>query len=862
MFISIRQFRATLIAFWTRLIMVTSLFTLSVLNTEIVFSQNIYYIDSHNGNDHNNGLSENAPWKSHTMVESADLQPGDSVRFARGSAWLGAIQINQSGSEGKPITLTHYGSGELPKFSNPNWSDNTGNAIRFAGDYLIADGLYLHDVPPPPSGGFITVWSAGALRILLGADHCIIRNCYFDTVPKAIQSHGEYTLITHNTMIGEQVLLGSKYWGPIGIQLGIGNQEICYNTIREFWVTEGHAWGGDGGAMEMDDGRNHKDNVYIHHNRTINNCGFLEISWDYDIEHREVWNLRVAFNVSTDFQSIGFLEAPLHDSYIDNNTFDRTHQLHFNSSMEVQLGNPIVRNNLIIVDGVSPYRADDGQLHVTPQNNWYYQVNNPDRIYFPESAAGNGNPGLVHFVSGGVSDYHLSENSPLRGAAQNLSEFYSGDFEGNALPVEGPWDVGAYQTSQTKGFVSIQSPSAGEVFYVPSEITIDAVVDMSEGSISKVSFYNGSNKLGEDNSSPYTYQWSVDQVGIYLLKVIASTDDGLQIGSRPVWILVTDTGGGKEIIWHSYDVKMNTGFQPAIVLDQNGKTPATVELYQSVKDGSVDQGKLFTGFNSGQHLESFNRVEDFWAHSTGKNGYPYAGKSSVDRGSDVGESNVPAPLGVRDLQMHPPPTDKMTVAAFMAPFDGKYAVSDLAVRRLQRHGRTVTYRVFDASMNPIAALTGLNDRAWVTDEKTYELGILAAGARIYFAVDKGEDDSFDLDATEIVWTVTFDGNASHLGEKQDSLSKHFAIEQNYPNPFNSDTAINFHVPKTERVSINVYDILGQNIRTLLNNNMRPGQHRIKWNGRNDKGDVSPSGIYFYKIKAGSYQSVKRLLFMK
>jgi hypothetical protein len=406
-----------------------------------------YYIDSQFGDDNNSGSSKDSPWKSHTMVDSAALQPGDTVYFARGSAWTGGIQIDSSGTEGQPIVLTNYGTGELPKFSNPNWSDHTGNAIRFAGDYLVADGLYFHNVPPPPRGHFETVWSAGALRLLLGADHCIIRNCYFNVVPKAIQSHGEYTLITHNTMIGQQVLLGSQYWGPIGIQIGIGNQEICYNTISEFWVTEGHAWGGDGGAMEIDDGRNHKNNIYIHHNRTIKNCGFLEISWSHDIEPREVWNLRVAFNLSTDYQSIGFLEAPMHDSYIDNNTFDRTHQLHFNSSMEVQLGNPTVRNNLIITDRVSPYKADDGQHHVTQQNNWYYVVSNPTHVLYPETAAGNGYPGLVNFVSGGSSDYHLSENSPLRGTGLNLSEFYSTDFEGNALPDSGAWDVGAIQYS-------------------------------------------------------------------------------------------------------------------------------------------------------------------------------------------------------------------------------------------------------------------------------------------------------------------------------------------------------------------------------------------------------------------------------
>jgi len=394
------------------------------------------------GDDKNSGQSVNTPWQSHTKIEFIDLQPGDSIFFAKGSVWVGGLQIDASGADESPIVFTNYGSGDLPKFSNPDWADHTGNAIRFNGDYLIADGLYFHNVPPPPAGKFETVWLAGAMRILLGADHCIIRNCYFDTVPKAVQSHGEYTLITHNTMIGEQVLLGSKYWGPIGIQIGIGNQEISYNTIRDFWVTEGHGWGGDGGAIEMDDGRNHKDNVYIHHNRTIKNCGFLEISWDYDIEHMEVWNLRVAFNVSSDYQSIGFLEAPLHDSYIDNNTFDRTHQLpHYNSAMEVQLGNPIVRNNLIILAGPNPYLADDGQHHVTQKNNWYYQISNPDTVYFPETSAGNGDPGVVD-INGG--DYHLKENSPLKGIGINLSEFYSVDYEGNSLPVSGIWNIGAF----------------------------------------------------------------------------------------------------------------------------------------------------------------------------------------------------------------------------------------------------------------------------------------------------------------------------------------------------------------------------------------------------------------------------------
>jgi hypothetical protein len=828
------------------------------MNTNNILAQNAYYIDSRSGNDNNDGLSENTAWKSHTMVESASLQPGDIVYFARGAAWRGGIQINASGSKGNPIIFTNYGSGELPKFSNPNWSDNTGNAIRFNGDYLIADGLYFHDVPPPPSGDFITVWSAGALRLLLGADHCIIRNCYFDTVPKAIQSHGEYTLITHNTMIGEQVLLGSQYWGPIGIQLGIGNQEICYNTIRDFWVTEGHAWGQDGGAMEMDDGRNHKDNVYIHHNRTINNCGFLEISWDYDIQHREVWNLRVAFNVSSDFQSIGFLEAPLHDSYIDNNTFDRTRQLQYNSTMEVQLGTPTVRNNLIIFTETNPYRADDGQVHVTPQNNWYYKVDNPSQIYFPESAAGNGDPKLVNFVSGEDSDYHLTENSLLRFAAQNLSEFYTVDFEGNSLPDSGAWDVGAFQY---QGSVMITSPHVGELFYVPAAITINAEFSEITNSITKMEFYDSSNKLGEDHSSPYSYTWNVDQVGTYQLTVSAILNSSAVLKSNPVWIFVTDSSRDGEFIWHSYDVVTNTGSQPVTVLDQEGTTPTVVELYMSSNAGGVEKENLFSTFLD-QHIDFFNHVEDIWANASGKGAYPYAGKSTVDRGSDSGESNTPLPSGVRDLQLHPPDSDSLVVAAFMVPNSGTYSISDLAVRRVHNQGGIVTYKVFDSSKNQVATLTASNDRAWVTDEKIYDLGFLLAGYRIYFAVDRGESDNYYWDATEIIWTVRLNREATGFRRKVVSLSEGFALEQNYPNPFNSITIISFNTAKTESVTIDVYDIMGQKICTLLNNKMKAGNHSVKWHGKNNKGNVVPSGIYFYKIEAGSYQRVRRMLFIK
>ena len=106
-----------------------------------------YYIDSVDGLDTNDGLSIRKPWKSHMKAESASLVAGDVVHFKKGSAFSGSIRINGSGTATKPIRLTSYGTGELPKFTNPSTRDASGNAIILAGDYIIVENLHFHDTP-------------------------------------------------------------------------------------------------------------------------------------------------------------------------------------------------------------------------------------------------------------------------------------------------------------------------------------------------------------------------------------------------------------------------------------------------------------------------------------------------------------------------------------------------------------------------------------------------------------------------------------------------------------------------------------------------------------------------------------------
>jgi len=350
-----------------------------------------YYIDSVGGNDNNNGTSESTPWETLSKVSSTTFSPGDNIYFKRGSSYSGCATINGNGTAGNPITVGAYGNGNAPSFTNPSYSNNNGNAMRIRGDYQIVENLYFHHTAPAPDEPtFQEVWSVGALHVSLGNDHAIIRNNEFANIPKAIQSYSQYSLITNNyihdgndTQAGG--FLGPPWWGPLGIQLGIGNQEISYNTIEYMYVAGGE-WGADGGAIELDDGRNHKNNFYIHHNTTYHNMGFLEVSYWDDIQMRSSSNIDVTFNVSRDYQTFLLWWAPTSNSTVINNTIIRDDNPSSPAGpwkgvfiMDARPADILLTKNIVVTDNdltemifIQDY--DGGIYDVTHTNNCYWDV--------------------------------------------------------------------------------------------------------------------------------------------------------------------------------------------------------------------------------------------------------------------------------------------------------------------------------------------------------------------------------------------------------------------------------------------------------------------------------------------------------
>ena len=91
---------------------------------------------------------------------------------------------------------------------------------------------------------------------------------------------------------------------------------------------------------------------------------------------------------------------------------------------------------------------------------------------------------------------------------------------------------------------------------------------------------------------------------------------------------------------------------------------------------------------------------------------------------------------------------------------------------------------------------------------------------------------------------------------------HFSLSQNYPNPFNSTTFISFRLPVEINVRLVIYNLLGQPVRTLINNWVQADYHRVAWDGRDEAGIVASGGLYFYRLTAGKFTDVKKMILLR
>ena len=175
-------------------------------------------------------------------------------------------------------------------------------------------------------------------------------------------------------------------------------------------------------------------------------------------------------------------------------------------------------------------------------------------------------------------------------------------------------------------------------------------------------------------------------------------------------------------------------------------------------------------------------------------------------------------------------TDGGTVEVYIDSID---ASTKIAECNISGTGSWTTFKTFSAKL--LSSVKGNHD-----------VYLLFTGS--------GSNKLFMLQSFYFTGTSTITGVESLQGN---SNPKRFDLEQNYPNPFNPSTSIGFNLPISSKVKVTVYDQLGQRVVTLADGEFSAGIHHLNFNA-----GYLASGIYYYRIKAGSYSQTKKMILMK
>ena len=124
-------------------------------------------------------------------------------------------------------------------------------------------------------------------------------------------------------------------------------------------------------------------------------------------------------------------------------------------------------------------------------------------------------------------------------------------------------------------------------------------------------------------------------------------------------------------------------------------------------------------------------------------------------------------------------------------------------------------------------------------------------SRIYFSEGQLRDGNYGVN------------QVARLGEIQiQTRPEVFALADNYPNPFNPETTIKYALPEAVDVRLDIYNMLGQMVRTMVADNQSPGRYVVRWDATDDSGNALSTGIYFYRLRAGDFLETKKMLLLK
>ncbi len=194
------------------------------------------------------------------------------------------------------------------------------------------------------------------------------------------------------------------------------------------------------------------------------------------------------------------------------------------------------------------------------------------------------------------------------------------------------------------------------------------------------------------------------------------------------------------------------------------------------------------------------------------------------------------------------PADGDTLASITAPVEFRWQSSSDADPDVLSYTLVLYHPDFDTT------IAGITDTTVTVDLN----GRLISNAQYLWSVFVSDGTVMTLSSDTFAFRTPYVIGIANPAE----LPKAFSLAQNYPNPFNPATTIHFELPKQARVRLNIYNIQGQLVRTLVNGQSAAGRYHVIWDGSNDRGQTVSSGIYIYRIQAGDFVKTRKMMLLK
>jgi hypothetical protein len=175
-----------------------------------------------------------------------------------------------------------------------------------------------------------------------------------------------------------------------------------------------------------------------------------------------------------------------------------------------------------------------------------------------------------------------------------------------------------------------------------------------------------------------------------------------------------------------------------------------------------------------------------------------------------------------------------------------------------RHIRSIMLSVAAGCRSQMSVVSA--DGATLSQALTYLVGLFQEGGRdnlitavIYLQM---------MDVSRIIPGGVIPLDTDNIMYKEAVLADDFELRQNHPNPFNPRTTIDFSLEVNADVRLEVFDLLGRNVTTLIDGYIEAGNHHVEWNGTDATGHEVASGVYFYRIQVGDYSQTRKMVMMK